>query len=53
MACNLIFSAVLQMRDYTMYDSFATGSIAMAHIFVAFVIVVIGFLFYRVVSFFN
>lgn len=53
MCCNLIFNAILQMRDYTMYDSFATGSIIMAHVFVGFVLAVIGFLLYKVVTFFN
>jgi len=36
-----------------MYDSFATGSIIMAHVFVGFVLAVIGFLLYKVVTFFN
>lgn len=49
---NTIFMAVLQLKDYTFYDSFAAASIIVAHIFIVLAIGVIVYLAYKVINFF-
>jgi len=49
---NTIIMAILQLQDYTMYDSFTTASVVMAHIFIGFIAATIGYLSYRVISFY-
>ena len=53
MYVNTVFMAILQMRDYNMYDNFATASIAMAHIFMFACLLVIGFIVFKVAKFFS
>ncbi len=49
MSVNLVFMAVLQMRDYNMYDDFTAASITFAHIILFFCLLVIGFIVFKVV----
>jgi len=53
MYVNLIFMAVLQMRDYNLYDNFSTASIVVAHMFVFAAMLIIGLLAYKIIKFFN
>jgi hypothetical protein len=53
MYVNLIFMAVLQMRDYNLYDNFSTASIVLAHIFVFVAMLIISLLAYKIIKFFN
>jgi hypothetical protein len=49
---NTIFMAILQLNDYTFYDSFSSASIIMAHIFIVLAIAIIAYLSYKVINFF-
>jgi hypothetical protein len=53
MSVNMIFMAILQMRDYNMYDDFTMASIALAHIILFVCLVVIGFTVFKVAKFFS
>lgn len=53
MSVNMIFMAILQMRDYNMYDDFTMASIALAHIILFVCLVVIGFIVFKVAKFFS
>ena len=53
MYVNTVFMAILQMRDYNMYDTFATASIVMAHIILFVCLIVVGFMIFKVAKFFN
>lgn len=53
MYVNTVFMSVLQMRDYNMYDIFAAASLVMAHIALAACFIIMVFLIYKIISFFN
>ena len=53
MFVNTVFMSVLQMRDYNMYDTFASASIVIAHIALAACFIIIILLVYSIIRFFN
>lgn len=53
MFVNSVFMAVLQLRDYNMYDTFTTAGLVLAHLFIILAVVIIALLVYKVIQFFN
>ena len=52
MFASTVFFSILQMRDYTMYDTFAEVSVVLAHIFLFFIVMLVVYMVYRILSFY-
>lgn len=48
---NMVFFAFLQMRDYTIYDTFAQVSLVMAHFVIIFFVILLILVTYNVINF--
>lgn len=48
---NTVFFAFLQLRDYSIYDTFAQVGLVLAHFFILFFVVLSIMVAYKVISF--